>query len=205
MKRFVLSIWLFILFIGTSYAQFSLLVEGGGNYGKASVFETNILEHDNILSYYMGVIPKFALTNNIKAVAEFQYSREGANIQNGTDEDFKIRQHYVRFIPGIDLRIAGPISLLGGLNIGYAAAQTIRQDGVLITSNDRVEQFERSDYGLLLGANANFSGLNFSIKYNYGFRNLNKVDITDQDGNNIDDVSVKNRFLQVGVGYEFGQ
>ncbi|GLR15762.1 outer membrane beta-barrel protein [Portibacter lacus] len=194
MKRLIFSLVLSFVTISFCTGQISFLVEGGANYGKATLSKNDLIKNDNIIGYYLSGTPKFNLTNRLALQSEFQYSLEGYGF-NGISGQTKNNFHYIRVIPGVELKIVGPLRIIAGLNYGYLAlAKT--QDGDPISKG----AFEKNDVGLLAGINLTFSNVNIAIKYNYGMNSISETQLTDFEGKNLD-LKTKNRFLQVGVGY----
>lgn len=207
MKKSLLPLFFSMFTIGTACSQFSMLLEAGGNYGKSSITKNEIIDHTNITSYYLAAVPKFGITKRLKVIGEIQYSLEGSQLEFvsfGFPTTSSYRQHFFRLIPGLQLKVIGPLSLIGGLNIGYAVLETWENHDGMQEVNENFRGFKKGDFGTLLGINLNVSGINIIAKYNYGFKNLSSITWTDSDGNSLDDLVVKTRFLQVGLGYEFG-
>jgi opacity protein-like surface antigen len=203
MKSFFLGMTLSLVFICNAGAQFSLLVEGGANYGKTKIFNEdlgNLISNDEAVGYFFSVVPKYQLTNLFKVNLELQYSLEGYESMNfGPPAIADL--HYIRVIPELELKILGPLSVFAGINIGYLAVENIVSKDNQASLNNAVKFSKDVDFGILSGLNVNIVGFNFSLKYNYGLRDINNFNWTDHDGWIIDAITTKNRFLQVGVGY----
>lgn len=206
MKQLFLSFFMSMFAFGMANAQLTFLLEGGANYGSTKITENDIFDSENIVSYYVAVTPKLQLLSRLNAFGEFQYSVEGANVEPliSPDGSLKYRQHYIRIIPGIEVNLLKPLSVIAGLNMGFATVTTAKDTQGSVFVDTRAFEHDKSDYGLLLGANLNINAVNLVIKYNYGLDNVNELNLTNIDGDSIGVVNFKNRFLQVGIGYEFG-
>ncbi len=210
-KNILITIAIYILFSGFASAQIDLILEAGGNYGQSKLLNKHdvelVFDHNNIMSYYVSAIPKVELLNKLTAFAELQYSVEGLNNQKKDDhpaiqESFDERFYYFRFIPGAELKLLGPFHAIAGLNFGYAFVQTIGDSDGWSVVNSNFNLRKRNDYGLLLGVNFKIKKINLAIKYNYGLNDINNLTYTDIDGNFLEGISVKNRFLLIGIGYK---
>jgi len=206
MRITCLILFLVLASIKPLSSQISFLFEGGANFGKAQASENELFKNENIVGYYLAATPKFSLTNRLRAFGEFQYSLEGAESTyfEPSQEMLSYRQHYIRAIPGLEMKLTGPVSVLAGLNVGYAAIELSGSSTGSTAINPEFRFLKRLDYGLLTGLNINVLGLNIAVKYNYGLRDLNDINYTDINGNIIENIQLRNRFLQVGVGYELG-
>jgi hypothetical protein len=109
--------------------------------------------------------------------------------------------HYIRVIPELELEIFGPVSVFGGLNLGYLAVESVVDKETSISLGENLDFTKSTDVGVLGGVNINIAGLNLSLKYNYGLRDINSLKWTDHDGWIVDNIAFKNRFLQIGIGY----
>ncbi|GLR15761.1 outer membrane beta-barrel protein [Portibacter lacus] len=195
MKNLLLTIIVSLISISVGFSQYALQIEGGVNHGKVAVTQTDIYQHENITGGYLSLMPQYSLNNRMNLRSEFQFSIEGLGFENG----YKHNLYYVRVIPGVELKVLGPLSVLGGLNIGYIATT----GGCTGGSSFKIPKgtYKSSDLGLLTGINYTMNKFNLAVKYNFGLTSIIDINVTDVEGIVVDQGLGKNRFLQVGLGY----
>ena len=136
----------------------------------------------------------------LMAQGEFQYSLEGYE-SDGILGHLEHNMHYIRFIPGLAVRIIGPLNLIGGMNFGYLALVDGGKERNRFTFSR--EFYRKTDLGILAGFNIEVAKINLVIKYNFGLVSISDNANTVQYFMGPLKIYAKNRFLQVGLGYRF--
>lgn len=207
MKKLVLFAALFITSIsfsqgvtyglrgGLNLANVDFEVSGGG---------TSIgLDTDSRTFFYLGGFAEIGLNESPhKIQTGLTYHGNGAVLsEDGDDVTFKISQLNVPIL--FKFLATEGLYLNGG---AYAGAildvQGELESGNMSETEDITDDFKTLDFGLSIGAEYNFNnGLFLEARYNYGLVNiLDNVDEFDIDGV---DVTFKNRFFTLGLGYRF--
>jgi hypothetical protein len=203
MKRLFFFFLLSMFFCSSINAQFSLLLEGGANYGKTTFTGAKIpfiIENENILGYYFMIAPYYQVHERVEVGLGLQYSREGYRF-DALGDRHAMHLHYAKVIPELRLKVLGPIGILAGINIGYLTAEKFKEgENALFMPVTLFLRHNEFDFGLLAGLNISIAQINLSIKYNYGLQAIDTLRIPNRDGN-IEETFLKNRFLQVGLGY----
>jgi hypothetical protein len=203
MKNLSLILIFSVAFFFSINAQFSVLFHGGINYGKTTQIGSDVQEihrNQSIVGYFLAAAPNYQLTNLIQTGVEFQYSLEGYRTQS-FGIDFSTHLHYIRVIPQVQLKVFRPLHFLIGANLGYLGSHTVKSPNVERTSIPSDFAHDKFDFGLLTGFNLNIKGVNLSLKYNYGLKSIDNISFGHQLPGPGAGIDLKNRFLQVGLGY----
>lgn len=207
MKNLILLAILFITSLSFSQG-ISYGIRGGLNVSNAD-FEVSAegtsvsFDTDARTSFYVGGFAEFGLKDSShKIQTGLTFHGNGAILNEDGDEvAFKISQLNVPLL----FKFAAAEGLY--LNAGIYAGAIIDVEGELESGSiteteDLTDEFKTLDFGLSVGAEYNFSnGLFLEARYNYGL--VNVLDATEDFDFQGVDVTFKNRFFTVGLGYKF--
>ena len=204
-KFYLLSGLLFCLSLN-SYSQSTTNVgfKGGLSLGNAEIssFSSGSIEAETEFrpSVYAGFLVEYSLegiSEDLYAQLELQYVNSGAVAKATADvpeTTTHLSQLTLPFV--VKYRIVRPVLITAGIYWGLLLK--VEQEAENGTASDVTEDFETFDSGLLIGAEVPL-GENFFLeaRYNYGLLDIMDLEKTNNRG------SYFNRFLQLGVGFNF--
>ncbi|MFN2261505.1 MAG: porin family protein [Psychroflexus sp.] len=148
-------------------------------------------------TFYAGGFVEFHLSNpKLRLQAELLYMNTGTRFEGDEftgDVDYNFSQLNIPLIA--KYQIFDNFFLHGGGYLGFVLDAEVESDSETMDVTDEVNSL---DLGLLFGAEYHLeNGIFFELRYNLGLANL--ID-TDTEGY---EESIKNRFLNIGLGYKF--
>jgi len=185
MKKTLLLLLATIVLTGTTDAKIRMGLKGGLNFAS---FSTKSLNFDNRTGWHAGLMMNIGLPLGLSLQPELLYSAKGVNnaaIAMNPDSPMDMTMGYIE-IPvelqwGIKLPLIRPyISLAPYLS--YA-----------VNDNISVMTLKKWDKGIGIGAGVDIWKLQVSVKYVWGFGELNSQ-------RNSGDPSAKNRNVMLSVG-----
>ncbi len=195
-KLFSIGILLFCFFGSQAQGDFS--IDSGANYSTTvikSPFDDNV---NFRWGYYFAASYKLKLNDRLAFIPELQYSMEGYNA--GILSIQKFRFNYIRVLPHIQFKIIQNLWLGAGLNGGLRTSATVFNSFQQINFNTFIEP---ADLGLLGVVRYYVKNWYASVRYNHGLKIISEFTVTDVNGNPIGSTILKNRNIQLGVGYSF--
>lgn len=202
MSRHHFIFFIAILFFGkSSIAQDNMLIgiESGINFSTQKADIDNEIDYGYLAGIHTGLSGAYSLTEKWFININFQYSQEGLKTNNV--QDAQIRLHYFRFIPSIEFKPISCLALLVGINSSILIGERIRSGDEGAWNRTVVGINKRFDSGGQVGTRFYIKDFYFSANYYLGLNNILNVTYTDENGNPLDDASVKNRNFQLGLGY----
>ncbi|MEJ8597848.1 PorT family protein [Riemerella anatipestifer] len=166
-------------------------LKGGANLATVKFTDTDenaTYVPDYRTSFYAGGLVEFPLGDKFYGQVEALY------VSNGAKQDkaqIIISQINVPFM--VKYNVVDGLNVVGGGYLGGILSNKNKIGNRI--SEDNAEDTNFLDGGLILGAEYHLpnNGLFFDARYNLGLANLSKVE----------DAIVKNRGIQIGVGYKF--
>lgn len=155
------------------------------------------LETNTIVGLNAALVYNIAVSDLFSVQPELHFIQKGSQLEIPILGDFKTTLNY------LELAVAAKFNIVnfGEANKVYAAVTP--SAGYLMSGTskfgDESEPIEfdddsnRMDFGIGLGAGVQFGGFFVDIRYNIGFANLS----------NLEDESVKNNGILIGLGYMF--
>ncbi len=193
----------FVLFqVSSASAQLKLGLTGGANFSTIR-FDGASIPTENIMGYFIGVLPRVVVTEKFNLSVEAQYSAKGFGLPSDTSTQYKIE--YVDLIPQFEYNV------LRGLwvGLGFNFAVKISEKSKTEVENSWIKinnaHFVRNlDAGLKVFTRIFITKkINVSAALNTGIVNIEAFKFTDQNGDPIASKQL-NRNVQIGVGYTFG-
>jgi hypothetical protein len=217
LKKFTgLSLLAFCLFlISTSVnAQenvFRFGIKGGLNYSTLAPNLDAVDEENGRIGLHGGLFARIPLGGMLAIQPEVLFSSRGSNISFDpvtdinfeTDEVARFNLNYVD-VPVMLNVIFGPINIQAGPYAGYLLGANIRNLSYLDALNPEtvasfdVNDFNRIDYGVAVGASVNLWSLHIGARYNQGLREIGNTAAVQ----NVVEGS-RNKFLQAFIGVSF--
>ncbi|MBS9768144.1 MAG: porin family protein [Flavobacteriaceae bacterium] len=189
-------------------------VRGGLNFAKMKVEEDDdgVKTTKRRTDFYLGVFLERKITpTNDKLYGEIglDYSSQGGSVINKFDIDsFEYREERKRYEKvklvanlinlnaSLKYEVYKNAFIKGGVYLGYLLSYNIERDG---SSEELKVDGAIFDYGIPLGVEYNLdNGMFFNLNYNIGLGIFSL-----EDNPVFDVVSIKNRVLQLGLGYKF--
>ncbi|HEY0580021.1 MAG TPA: porin family protein [Candidatus Nitrosocosmicus sp.] len=184
-----------IIFCKISYSQERFGIKAGVNFANKNVEGTSF---DTKTGVNAGVMIQFPLGHRFFLHPELLYSVKGYKISN------KVNLYYINLPIILGYKITSGFSVLIGPEAGYLENANTNPR----TNAFNIYNFYRKfDIGIDAGAqyslNKNFG---IDIRYNYGFKDLEEVTITDPYGNYIDNKIIgANRVIELTLFYFFNK
>lgn len=187
----------FVFVMKMSNAQTSVF--GGVNFANMKFSSGGFsFSPKSIVGYHFGVGSDFALNNNLYINTGLQFSLKGFKVEPGLmDETFggKDQLSYLEVPVNLmykhQLHDALKIFIQAGPYIGYALKGKEKTNEGTVDIDFGSENYRRADYGLGIGAGAEFGRIIAKLNYQFGLANI--VDNSE--------VKVRNRVFQISVGY----
>ena len=193
MKKVVL-LMLFAVCSLTAQAQFHLGLEGGMNISNPSVDWDQIDNSSGTVGYYIGIMPKFKLSESIHINADIQYSLKGfSGEQSASDLDIKTRYHYLDIIPQLEFLLGESFGLFVGPDFSFKLKVDTKIGDEGWEEIDDFDLIKGSDFGATFGGRVYLGKLYLNVSYTLGLVNVGEEE----------DVEIKNRNLQLGGGLMF--
>ena len=206
-----------LLFLGTSLSAQSLAVKGGLNLANVSISddgEEEDFDTDNLTTFHLGLMADFPMGNvlsfqtgliyqNRGFKSEFSetflgetFSSEGSLKLSYVDIPLTLKANFE--LGGVTAYVYGGGYLGVGITGESKSKTTI--GGITETETEDVEfgedgDFNRLDYGALIGAGVEVNSVFVELSYGLGLANISSFDS--------DDFSVKNRLISLSLGYRF--
>lgn len=185
-----------ILLGSVAYSQVGIRV--GVNLANQKFESQGItVEPSSILGLNAAVVYNIEVSELFSVQPELHFIQKGSQIEIPPLGDFKTTGNY------LELAVAAKFNVVkfGESDKVYVAVTP--SAGYLLSAKTKVgdesEDYEftdddnRIDFGIGLGAGVQFAGVFLDVRYNIGLANLTKVD----------DSSVKNNGILIGLGYMF--
>ncbi len=207
MKR-VLFLFLFTLSVATVSAQLSLGIKAGANFADLTTPDVFAAADQDISAitthWHAGISTKQAISDRFHVGAELLYSVKGFQ----ESDDFNVigdplatlSLHYLSLPLMFYYAPNEKISLGAGVNLGYLMDAQIKVED---EKNDAGFIYDQEfDLGLNLGFQFNVTpALFLDARYQWGLTSVADLVFTDENGAPLGDGSLKNRVLQVSLGY----
>ncbi|TDX86073.1 porin family protein [Epilithonimonas xixisoli] len=168
------------------------------------VDEEDMDEMDAMSTFYVGALVEHKLTDKFGLQAELLYSPMGAKYSESVGGDKYELKHKLGTLQlpiGAKYYPTESFALTAGLNFGFILSakeeETWTEDGDSGSETNDIEDTSSLNLAPFIGAEYTLPmGLFFDARYNFGVSNL-------YNGEFKDEISTKNSFFQIGVGYKF--
>ncbi|MDQ6813192.1 MAG: PorT family protein [Bacteroidota bacterium] len=196
MKKLLIFIVLFCYTV-VSFSQIEYGIKGGLNL--ATVRYINEDNSKARIAFNAGVFGEIPVQENLFIRPELLYSSKGfAYSASQFAREGSLRLNYIIVPLLVGYRPEAKVAFMAGPEFGFLQKAVSKSQGI---SNDMTNFYRHFDVGFDLGASYNFSQY-FGIegRYNYGFKDLVNVVITDNSGNVVGQgKSGANSVLQLGL------
>jgi hypothetical protein len=214
-----LSVILLMLLSGitTTYAQSNnpgpkFGIKGGLNLSQLYVDQPNVEDESMKLGIHFGVFSKIPINSFLALQPEVLYTNMGSKISyGGSDFEnlFGIESGEVRFnLNYIQVPLAlavnlGPLNVHAGPYVSYLLSANVNNWKTSELSPTEVrelntEDFNRIDYGVVVGVGFDIGVVNVGVRYNYGLREVGNEGLAGNLTNNS-----KNSVGQIYLGFGF--
>ena len=157
-------------------------VKAGANFSNLKIStDFGSASPDGATSFYVGALADIGFSEKFHVQPEILYSMEGAK-----DADISF----------LNIPVMLKYYILGGLNI-----QAGPQIGILLDAEGGTDGLKSSNFGVNFGAAYELAGGFFvDARYNLGLSNITDIS---GDPDILEDISLKTKGFQLGVGYRF--
>lgn len=197
MKKVLLAVVVTAVFMCVSNAQsMKFGVKGGANF--ANLVGDDVEDADMRISFHIGGVAEFMLSDKFSFQPELLYSSQGAKSEYNDgvfDVKGKVTLDYLNLPLMGKFYVAEGFSVQAGPQIGFLLAANSEVEYDDISTEDDVKEFIKNiDFGVNLGLGYKLpSGLFFDARYNLGLSNI------DEEG----DAKIRNAVIQVSLGFSF--
>lgn len=207
MKQFLLTLILFSCFTLTSSAQFKLGVKAGANFAdiKATEEIEALTDNSSITTHFhAGLSTHQQISQRFSVSADLLYSVKG--FQNSidfvaaNDPSAKLALHYLSIPLMFNYSPNEKIHFGAGLEAGYLLDATTTVEG---ETNDVSFLYDK-DFELSLNAGFRFMvspNIFVDGRYQWGLSSISDIVLTNANGEPINNASLKNRLIQLSLGY----
>lgn len=200
MKKLIIAcVGLLLSFQALQAQETRFGVRGGLNFSNFIASEpddTNLRTGLNI-----GLTTKTSLINEMLFLqAELGYSGKGSKVE-GQLGDVSLNMGYIDVPVMLSVGFANAVFLEGGVYAGYLTNASISGEtsgGSSFSESISTSDFNRFDYGWVLGASLDLKPFVVGARYNYGLRNIVDSELVDTLGSR-----ARNSVFQVYVGLSF--
>lgn len=192
-----------IVFITVSHSQVQYGIKGGLNLATVRYINTD--NSKARLGWNIGLMAEVAVQKNVFLRPEFSYSSKGFGYSaTAASSEGTLRLNYINIPLLAGYRPSRNTSLMAGPEVGFLQKAVSKSQGI---TNDMTNFYRHFDVGFDLGFAYNFSPVvAVEARYNYGFKGLVNVIITDNSGNVIGQGKTgANSVLQFGLVYSLSQ
>ncbi|MCW3106116.1 MAG: PorT family protein [Segetibacter sp.] len=195
---------IFFFTISALYATLSLAQVDFGVKGGVNLATVRYLNDDNSkarLGFNVGALAEIPVQENIFIRPEILYSSKGfAYSATQTSREGSLRLNYINVPVLFGYRPVKNTAIMAGPEIGFLQKAVSKSQGFTTNMTNFYRHF---DVGFDLGASYNFSNVfGLEARYNYGFKDLVNVVVTDNNGNVIGQGKTgANSVLQLGFYY----
>ncbi|WP_114748461.1 porin family protein [Pleomorphovibrio marinus] len=218
-KFTLLSVILLTLFCGysTTFAQSNnpgpkFGIKGGLNLSQLYVDQPNVEDESMKVGIHFGVFGKIPINSFVALQPEVLYTNMGSKVSyGGSDFEnlFGIESGEVRFnLNYIQVPLAlavnlGPLNVHAGPYVSYLLSANVNNWRSSEMSPTEVrelntEDFNRIDYGVVVGVGFDIGAVNLGVRYNYGLREVGNEGLAGNLTNNS-----KNSVGQIYIGFGF--
>jgi len=203
MKNIIAITFLFMfVFSGSVFGQLSLNFFSGINHSNYEFKNVDGIIPQGKLHYFIGIAPKYEINKKVNFLTNFQYIRKG--YQTGIENNLTTSEYgfsYLEIIPEIEYELLNFLSLGLGVAYGIKLIEQFKVGERDWSDAGDFESIKSTDLGLTGKLKVKHKNLFGFVRYNLGFKDVNDLIFTDNEGKNIDNVKQLNRNLQIGIGY----
>lgn len=204
MKKLLCIVGLALLGLGNLNAQdLKFGAKAGLNLAKFSSDELEDVE--NLIGFNIGAFAEISIAEKFIFQPELLFSTQGASNReefDGDDFENNIKTSYLNVPLMLKFAASDKFMLELGPQLGFLLSAKSENKGVIEGSSFSVEEdikdsFKSIDFGLNFGASFNIvENIFIAGRYNLGLSNI-------ADGEDSEDVDVKNSVFSFSVGYRF--
>lgn len=207
MRQAFFAFLFFIVSISSALAQLKLGIKTGANFSDLSTPDF-LSEQDDISAitthWHAGITTRQTISERFQLNTDLLYSikgfQEASDFNIGSEVKTVLSLHYLSLPTMIYYRPNEKISLGAGVSLGYLLDAKVKMGD---DKNDVSSIYDREfDLGINLGFQFDISpALFLDARYQWGMTSVTDLVFTDQNGSPIGDGALKNRVLQVSLGY----
>lgn len=199
---------IFVFIVTAVYASVSFAQADYGIKGGANLATVRYINDDNSkarLGFNIGALAQIPVQENLFVRPEFLYSSKGFGYSaTQSSREGSLRLNYINVPLLVGYRPGTKTAIMAGPEIGFLQKAVSKSQGI---TTDMTNFYRHFDVGFDLGFAYNFDkAFGIEGRYNYGFKDLINVVITDNSGNVIGQGKTgANSVLQVGFYYFLSQ
>ena len=194
MKKLFLTVAAVAICTATLFAQISVGAKAGVNLANVIGDVDNT---DMKVGFHVGGYVNVAFSDALSLQPELLFNSVGYKytVSNGFDEaDVTSNLNYIS-IPVSLMYSFGPVNLHAGPQLGFLMSAKTKSDFDGFDDQDLKDDLKSTDLGFNVGAGVKFGNLNVTARYTIGLSNI-------ADGDDADDIDVKNGVIQLSLGYK---
>lgn len=199
MKLGIFTLLLVTAFQPILHAQWTISPEAGVNFANvtspdyASEMDTR---------FFAGAHGQYWLSGQMAYGLGVQYSVKGYGTPDDADPlvFLPARYNYLDFLPNFELKPWPFLGIFLGLNVGVLVSEEY-YDGEEWVEPGFDDLVNTVDFGGFIGAKAYLKNFYLKAHFNRGFTPVYNVTLTDENGQELDNLNFFNQNIQVGLGY----
>jgi hypothetical protein len=187
-------------------------IKGGLNLSQLFVDQPNVQDENMKVGYHLGFFAKMPVSDIFSIQPELLYTNTGSKITYGGSDlanvlgidpgEVRFNLNYVQLPVALGVNL-GPLNLHAGPYVSYLVNANVTDLNTADLNATEVIQldsddFNRIDYGVLVGVGFDVGGVTIGARYNYGLREIGATGVAGNLTNNS-----RNSVGQIYVGFGF--
>jgi len=203
MKQILILLFLTLGIFESVNGQVEVGVSTGLNISNCKSEDYLGLVHKPRQGYFVGISPSYVINEKAKLVFDLQYSRKGYIVKVTELTNSEYRYSYFEIISEIEYNPVKPIVFGLGISYAYRLNEETKARSMDWISTRDFEFIKSSDFGITGKVKVFYKNIFGFVRYNFGLKDISNLTFASPSGN-VADFSLRNRNLQIGVGYNFG-
>ncbi len=191
-----------LAFAVSAKAQFMLSPIAGLNFSNMTASSNAYYKTYTVLRYYLGVQPSYDINEKFNVGAGVQFATKGYRWGDmGAKSETELRNGYLEFAPFAMYKPMKIIGIYAGASLGYQVDEKVKNDGKW--SSPFFDFSEKYDFGGVVGIKLFAKNIFVNLGLYRSLVPISELNLTDENGNILENVKQFNQVLSLGLGYNF--
>ncbi|MCF8245239.1 MAG: PorT family protein [Saprospiraceae bacterium] len=191
-----------LVFAFSAKAQFMLSPIAGLNFSNMTASSNAFYKTYTVLRYYIGVQPSYDINEKFNVGAGVQFATKGYRWGDiGSTSETELRIGYLEFTPYAMYKPVKIIGIYAGASLGYQLDEKIKNGGKW--RSPFFDFSEKYDFGGVVGIKLFAKNIFVNLGLFRSLVPINEINLTDENGEILENVKQFNQLFSIGVGYNF--